>query len=227
MLFWIRMTENLHELSALYALDALTGDDRARFERHLEECDECRGQLAGLREAGTSLAFAVEGPPPPGELRARILDAARAEGQNVVPLRPRRSLAVSIAAAVAVAATAAAVAFGVWAASLPHSLSGERAAVRILSDPNARHVPVANPKGELVVAPSGQAVLNVSLPAPPKGKTYEAWVAAPSAKRAGEFDGHTVRLTQRVPDGARVMVTVERSGGVDRPTSSPLLIVRA
>ena len=221
------MNENVHELSALYALDALTGEDRARFERHLDECEECREQLAGLRDAGAAMAFAVEGPPPPAALRDRILVAARAEGQNVVPLQRRRSLAVSVAAAVAVAASAAAVSLGVWAASLHHSLSGERAAVRILSDPNARHVPVARPKGELVVAPSGEAVLSVSLPAPPKGKTYEAWVAAPAAKRAGEFDGRTVRLTQRVPSGARVMVTVERSGGVDSPTSSPLLTVRA
>ena len=221
------MTENVHELSALYALDALTGEDRARFERHLDECEDCRTQLAGLREAGSALAFAVEGPPPPAGLRDRILDAARAEPQNVVPLRPRRSLAVSIAAAVAVAATAAAVSFGVWSASLHHSLADERAAVRILSDPNARHVSVASPRGELVVAPSGEAVLSVTLPSPPKGKTYEAWVAAPSAKRAGEFDGRTVRLTQRVPIGAQVMVTLERSGGVDSPTSSPLVIVRA
>jgi len=221
------MTENVHELSALYALDALTGEDRARFERHLDECEECREQLSGLREAGSALAFAVEGPPPPAELRQRVLDAARAEPQNVVPLRPRRSLAVSIASAVAVAATAAAVSFGVWSVSLHDSLSNERAAVRILSDPNARHVRVASPKGELVVAPSGEAVLSVSLPSPPKGKTYEAWVAAPGAKRAGEFDGRTVRLTQRVPVGAQVMVTLERSGGVDSPTSSPLITVRA
>lgn len=221
------MTENVHELSALYALDALTGEDRARFEGHLDECEDCREQLAGLRAAGSAMAFAVEGPPPPLELRERILDAARAEGQNVVPLQRRRSLAVSIAAAVAVAASAAAVSLGVWAASLHHSLAGERAAVRILADPNARHVPVPSPKGELVVAPSGEAVLSVSLPAPPKGKTYEAWVAAPAATRAGEFDGRTVRLTQRVPAGAQVMVTVERSGGVDSPTSTPLLTVRA
>lgn len=221
------MTENVHELSALYALDALAGADRERFEQHLDECDDCRAQLAGLRDAGSALAFAVEGPPPPAELRERVLAAARAEPQNVVPLRPRRSLAVSVAAAVAVAATAAAVSLGVWSASLHHSLSDERAAVRILSDPNARHLAVARPKGELVIAPSGEAVLSVSLPSLPKGKTYEAWVAAPGAKRAGEFTGRTVRLTQHVPVGAQVMVTIERSGGVDSPTSSPLVTVRA
>ena len=89
------MADDLHELSALYALDVLSGDERARFEQHLDECERCRAEIDGLRDAATSLAFAVDGPPPPAELRARILDAARAEGQNVVPLRPRRSFAVS------------------------------------------------------------------------------------------------------------------------------------
>jgi anti-sigma factor RsiW len=216
-------SDDLHELSALYALDALTGDDRARFEEHLERCDRCRDELAGLRGAASALAFAVEGPRPPAALRGRILDAVGAEGQTVLPLRPRRTIAVAVAAA----ATAAAVAFGVWAASLHSSLAHERAAVRVLGDPNARRVPVSGARGQLVVAQSGDAVLAVALPAPPKGKTYEAWIANGSVRRAGEFDGRTLSLTGRVERGARVLVTLERAGGVDAPTSQPLLSARA
>ena len=219
--------DDLHELSALYALDALTGEDRARFQEHLEDCDRCREEMAGLRGAASALAFAVEGPPPPGALRERILDAARAEGQNVVPLRPRRSVAVSAAAALAVAATAAAVAFGVWAASLHSSLTHERSAVRVLGDPAARHVPVSGARGQLVVAPSGDAVLAVALPAPPSGKTYEAWIANGTVHRAGEFDGRTLVVHGHVAHGAKVLVTLERAGGVDAPTSQPLLSARA
>ena len=37
----------------------------------------------------SALAFAVESPAPPAALRSRILEAARAERPNVVPLRPR------------------------------------------------------------------------------------------------------------------------------------------
>ncbi len=165
------MPDDVHELSALYALDVLDDDDRASFERHLDECDRCRSELAGLRDAAGSLAFAVEGPAPPPDLRSRILDAARAERQNVVPFRPRRSFAVSVAAAVAVAASAAAVALGVWAASLHRSLSHERVTVSVLSDTRARHIPLRGARGQLVVAPSGQAVLALDLPKLPKGKT--------------------------------------------------------
>jgi anti-sigma factor RsiW len=221
------MAEDLHELSALYALDALDGEDRARFEAHLAGCAECRSELASLQGTAAALAFAVEGPAPPPALRGRILDAAHDEGQNVVPLRPRRSVAVSVAAAVAVAATAAAVAFGIWAASLHQSLAHERTAVNILSDPGARHVVLSGAPGELVVAPSGAAVLAVRLPAPPKGKTYEAWVADGTVHRAGQFSGKTFALQERVAPGAQVMVTLENAGGVDAPTSKPLFSARA
>jgi hypothetical protein len=221
------MAEDPHELSALYALDALTGEDLARFEAHLVDCDRCSQELAGLRGAAASLAFAVEGPGPPPSLRGRILDAAHAEGQNVVPFPARRSVAVSIAAAIAVAATAAAVGLGIWDAALHHSLSNDRSALNILGDPNARHVAVTGAPGELVVAPSGAAVLAVRLPIPPKGKTYEAWVADSAVHRAGQFSGSTFALKERVAHGAQVMVTLENEGGVDAPTSKPLLSARA
>ncbi|MGH3001676.1 MAG: anti-sigma factor domain-containing protein [Gaiellaceae bacterium] len=219
--------DDLHELSALYVLDVLHGDDRERFEAHLEHCEDCRGSLDELRGAAGALAFAEAGPEPPAALRGRILAAAAAERPNVVPLRARRSIAVSVAAAVAVAATAAAVAFGVWAATLHHSLSNERAATRVLANPLARHVPIPGRRGELVVAPSGRAVLTVDLPKPPDGLTYEAWVADPAVRRAGTFSGQTTTLSTRVPRGARVMVTLEHSGGVDAPTQQPLLVVRS
>ena len=219
------MTNDLHELSALYALDALADEDRARFEAHLAECDECRRELASLNDTTAALAFAVEGPAPPNALRGRIVEAARAESQNVVPLR-RRSIGTSVAAVIAVAATAAAVGFGIWAATLHHSLAHQQTAVRVLGDPSSRRVPLSGANGALVVAPSGDAVLAVRLPALPKGKTYEAWIADGSVRRAGQFAGGTFALTRRIGNGARVLVTVEKSGGVDAPTSQPVLSAR-
>jgi anti-sigma factor RsiW len=220
------MADDLHTLSAPYALDALPPDERERFEEHLRTCERCRAELAGLQGAASSLAFAVDGPAPPAALRAAILDVARAERPNVVPLRPRRTF-TSVAAAVAVAASAAAVGLGVWAASLHDSLTQSRAAVAVLGDPASRHVRVGSGMGELVVAPSGKAVLAVRLPKLASGKTYEAWIADPTVRRAGQFDGNAFTLPRRVAHGAQVMVTVERSGGVDAPTSKPLFTLRA
>ena len=219
------MPDELHELSALYALDVLDADERARFEAHLAECERCSQELAGMRDAASGLGF-VEGPAPPAALRTSILAAARAEPPNVVPLA-RRSPATAVVAVLAIAASAAAIGLGIWAAALHHSLSQERSATNVLRDPHARRLAVPGTPGALVVAPSGDAVLTVSLPSPPPGKTYEAWVAGKGVHAAGTFSGGLVKLTQPVERGEQVMVTLERSGGVDAPTRAPLLRVRA
>jgi anti-sigma factor RsiW len=221
------MADNPHELSALYALDVLDDEERARYEEHLAACEQCQGDLRGLREAAAGIGFVASGPPPSPELRDRILEQARTERPNVVELRPRRpSLAVSVAAVVAVATAAAAVALGVWAASLHHSLSHEQAAVRVLGNPHARHVAVAGVPGSLVVAPSGRAALAVDLPAPPAGKTYEAWVIDDGVHRDRLFNGAPTLLERRVHPGVTVKVTLEPDGGVDAPTTVPLLSAR-
>ena len=63
----------------------------------------------------------------------------------------------------------------------------------------------------------------------PEGKTYEAWVIRDgAAKRAGLFSGTTVLRIQRpVKPGSVVAVTLERSGGVDQPTTKPLAATEA
>ena len=217
------MAEDIHEFSALYALDVLDPEERERYEEHLAGCERCRRELRSLGEAGAALAYTEEAPAPPEELRSRILEQARAEPSNVVPLRPRRSIAVSVAATLAVAATAAAVALGIWSASLHNSLTSERAAVQVLGDPNARHVPVQGAPGALVVTPSGKAALAVDLPPPPKGKTYETWVIDQRVHRDRLFDGRPAVLDRKLQPGVTVKVTVEPSGGVDAPTTQPIL----
>ena len=122
------MSSDLHELVAPYALDALDADERARFERHLAECERCSSQLMGLQEAAGALAYAVEGPEPPASLRSRILEEARRDDLGKVVPFPRRSWALPAVAAVAAAAACLAVGLGIWATSLSRSLDRERSA---------------------------------------------------------------------------------------------------
>ena len=67
-----------HTLTGVYALDALdTAAEVARFERHLNRCDSCTGEVRGFRETATRLAMAVA-QPPPASLRAAVMaDVAR------------------------------------------------------------------------------------------------------------------------------------------------------
>ena len=206
---------DLHELVAAYALDALDDDERAAFEEHLADCEQCAAELPTLRATAAALAYVPESPPPPEELRDRVLGTARAERPNVVPLRPRRTLALGAVAAVAVAA---AVALAVWNVSLHNNSNAALATY-----------PLEGASGELAVAGSGHAALVLcGLANAPSGKTYEAWVlTGKAAARAGEFHGGNrcfgFTLTRPVPSGSRVAVTVEPAGGSDQPTSMPII----
>jgi anti-sigma-K factor RskA len=204
----------IHELSAAYALDALDGAERNEFEEHMRHCAECQDTVASFQEAASALAFQAEMPPPPAALRNHILDQARRERGNVVPLRSRWPFRA--AAAVAAVAAAAAIGLGIWAASL-HNELGER--------PEA--VPITGASGSVIVTPDDEATLVVSdLPPAPAGKTYEAWVIERGkAAPAGTFGGGervALQLTRDVVKGAVVAVTLERAGGVASPTTKPL-----
>jgi anti-sigma factor RsiW len=224
--------ESIHQLTPAYALDALDPDEEREYEEHLARCERCREDLASFAEAATSLAYGVESPAPPPGLRDRILEQARSERPNVVPLRPAWR---SWPAAAAAVAACAALGLGIWAASLSSSLDSERTAreqqqrvVSILGDPTSRSLGLSGSHGRLFVARTGAAALLVTgLERAPRGKTYEAWVIQRGTpRRAGTFRGGeeptAVRLTRPVPEGAIVAVTLERAPGVDAPTRSPL-----
>ena len=84
------MDAETHELIAGYALDALDEADRARAKELLASSEEAREELRSLTEVAAAMATASAGPAPAAGLRDRILDAARAEPQNVVSLEERR-----------------------------------------------------------------------------------------------------------------------------------------
>jgi anti-sigma-K factor RskA len=223
----------LHDLTAAYALNALDAEDARRYEAHLARCERCQSELADLSESAGALAYAADAPIPSAELRARILERARAERANVVPLQPRWVRPVIAAAAVA---ACAAIGFGVWAFSLSSTLDRREAdlarqqrVTQILAQPGSNRISFS--RGTLVVAPDGKGALLLNkLAEVGSGRTYEAWVADGGAPRpAGLFGGGTtvaVLLGQPVRDGATVMVTEEKAGGTQAPSQAPFLIVR-
>jgi anti-sigma factor RsiW len=80
---------DIHDLVAPYALGALDGAERTRFEEHLAACPTCRAELPGLRGAAAALALDVDEAEPRPGLRGRILIAAREERAEQAPVRLR------------------------------------------------------------------------------------------------------------------------------------------
>lgn len=209
--------EEIHELTAAYALDALDEGDAREYEEHLRACPRCRDELRELSEAASTLAYAAPAPAPPPALRERVLDEVRRNGSNVVPLRARRTFLAT--AAVAAVAACVAIGLGFWAFSLQDSLNEEREANQTTS--------LAGGRGKLVVGDDRSAVLILyGVPAAPVGKDYEAWVARDGAvEPAGVFEGgreRVVTLNKPVPPDASVMVTLEQEGGVAQPEGEVL-----
>jgi anti-sigma factor RsiW len=198
--------EDLHELIAAYALGVLDDTERRAYETHLAGCEQCKADLAELRETVGALALAVEPATPPDGLRGRILAAAREAGpSNVVAIRSsrRRFVVAGVAAAVA----AAVLTIGLYAA-----FSG--------GSPNKR-LAISTTDGVTKVTVSG-------FDPAPNGKVYELWVIEGKTppRPAGLFPGgaeQVVTLTRPAPTGSTVAVTLERAGGAQAPTP-PVLV---
>jgi hypothetical protein len=172
---------------------------------------------------------------PPAALRTRILAEGGSERPQVVQVRERRRWTFPATTGLAAAAACAAIALGIWSLTLSSSLSDERAAlerseeaVSALAQADARRIPLTGAEGLLVVNSEGEAWLVVSgLEAAPSDQTYEAWViedgdAAPAGLFPGGGARTIVKLSRQVRAGSAVAVTLERAGGVDRPSREPL-----
>jgi anti-sigma-K factor RskA len=232
-----------HTLAGAYALDALDGPDRARFERHAARCQECTREVAGLREATARLAAAAAAQPP-----AALKEALRAETARTRQLppvtrdsyatgrtRPRlgvRRLALVLGGAAAVAAVT------VWVTASLGPPAGQPAASReiatVLTAPDAVKMTAAvrtggtativmsHHDGMLVFAAAGLRQL-------PAAQHYELWLIGSGQDRpAGRLPTPSHGMTGPVVaaglrSGDRLGLTVESAAGTRRPTTPMIL----
>ena len=128
--------QDLHTLTGAYALDALDpGRELTRFNRHLDRCQSCAGEVRGFREVATAMAIAATTEPPP-EMRDQVM-AAVARTRQLSPeirthARPRRTRGTTpwipwLSGAIATAAIAVAVFFGFAQAHTRSELNQARA----------------------------------------------------------------------------------------------------
>ncbi len=194
------MEETIHDLTAAYALDALEPDETRRLRgapRDVRELPARRSPTSA--RSPRELAFAGSPASPPPALRERILEAARAERPNVVPLRPRwREPLVARRR-------------GRGVRRPRRSGSGTSRSTtssRTRRTRRSTRVPVTGASGSVVVSSSGTAALVLDRPRRrAAGKTYEAWVIRrPNAPApAGLFrggPGTTVRPDRAAPSSA-------------------------
>ncbi|WP_205473217.1 anti-sigma factor domain-containing protein [Nocardioides sp. SYSU D00038] len=178
----------IHALSGAYAVDALDDLEKARFERHLAGCEDCRLEVDSLREAATLLADTTMVAPPEG-LRARVLDQVA----TVRPLPPvgegpalpgagERSVRRRFTAFVA--AAAAVVAIGVGGAVAWDQVNDDAQPSRVeqvLAAPDAERFTQEFPDGATATVVrskelNGAVLVTSAMPAAPSGHSYVLWL---------------------------------------------------
>jgi anti-sigma-K factor RskA len=224
--------DEFEELAGAYAIGALTEEERVMAEEHLASCDK-HPELARLQGVARSLAFAAPEMDPPATLKARLMDAIRAEAGPAPAAQPapparRRGLAEVISGwfsnprtgyALAGVMSVLVAALVVWNVSLQGEESNQLV-VQLSGEAT----------GQLIYLKDQQlAVMELQgLDDLPAGKVYEAWaitgtVASPigtftssggQASTALAFDRSAVDV---------VGITIEDAPGAQAPSMAPII----
>ncbi|GAA2934436.1 anti-sigma factor [Streptomyces enissocaesilis] len=247
-------TAELHTLTGAYALHALTAEERAEFELHLEDCPSCTQEVRELTATAARLGLAMT-VTPPAALKEQVMRRITTERQDPprvplptqVPFHRRRSRVLP--RLVLAACLAAAAAFGgvaVWQhqeaqdaqeqAQRAQQQSETLASVLTAPDAKVTTGKIADGvTGTVIVSRERDkaAFLASGMPEPPSGKVYQLWFDDGGTMRsAGLMDrsalsGPATAVLMDGPVGtARGMgITVEPAGGSARPTTDPLALM--
>src|ERR1700678_2750796 len=244
--------EQYSEDLALYALDALRGEDRVRVDEHLSTCAACRLELEQLRGDTALLALSTAGPRPPQRARQRLLAAVAREGRapRVVKSSPRRSWR----GALGWAATAAVVIFALSLWREKSALRGRLASAGSQAAKSTRELeelrriaaPILEPEAQRVTLvstktppqPQGKAFylrsrgslvfLANNMPALPAQKVYELWLI-PAGVFKPDAHGSASVVNPPLPGGVEAKafaITVENDAGAATPTM-PIVMMGA
>jgi anti-sigma-K factor RskA len=239
------LRHDLHTLTGAYALDAIDGAERDRFEHHLNRCQLCSHEVRGLRETATRLAMAVALLPPP-QLRERVL-AAAARTRQLPPLtdvgpqpQPRARWLPRMALGLAAVSIAAVIALGFTLAAKQRQLDAanaqQGAVAAVLNSPGAKLRTQRTAVGgtaTVVVSRRQRKMVFTTTGLPPlaSSKVYQAWLLGPPRTRSAGLlpppsAGKTVPLlASGLTPGDSFGVTVEPAGGTAQPTTNPIVVI--
>lgn len=255
--------DDMLDMVALYALGSLSPADAAAVRSHIKQCPECRAEYDALRPTVNALAQSAEacddpttGTTFPSELiKARVMKTVRGEAARpAAPVREKISRAIVWPAYIVAAAC---VALSIWATGsnflMETKLHSEQEQVAVLTrqvratnataaaqkvmiadlmDSASQRYTVAN--GEVVRHGERVYIAMHSMPLPPKGHVYQAWMLhkgakdmTPGATFMPETGGvAVVSLPPHASTMDAVAVSVEPEGGSKAPTTKPEFVVK-
>jgi anti-sigma-K factor RskA len=238
------MSDELNVLAGAYALDALDDDERAVFEEHLQTCEGCTDEVAGLRLTAAELSRTTETAPPP-QLRADVLAAI----SQVRPLPPvvdnvivlhRARAARSVWQLVAAACALVAIAVSGWGyaqhRNADRAASAQSTVQQLLQASDLRATTTALAQGSGTVLYSAQehrvVLIGHGMPTLASGKTYQLWMLSADGKAVsgGTFKTDSagdaqVPVTGDLTGVAKMAISVEPAGGSPQPTQGTVQLL--
>jgi anti-sigma-K factor RskA len=234
--------DDIQDLLAAYALDALEPEEIARLHTLLADRPDLRATLAELRATANQLPYALPEAVPPPELRQRVLDYATGRATRSPASRGRapgraRGWLLALGSLAAAAVIAAAIGWGQAIGARNELARAQTELVRARQDLAAAQQVIAQLQGDaghgtMVRTNSGETILAVKLPALQRGRTYQLWRIQGSNQpaSAGLFtvdqQGYgTIAMPagQQPQPGETFAVTDEPDGGSPGPTTQPLI----
>lgn len=221
---------DIHKLTGAYALDAVDDLERAAFERHLVECDDCRTEVASLRETTALLAESVA-VTPPASLRDSVLSGITQVRPLPPIVAPRRAAWFPVLVAASIVAILG-IAAAVWQPWTPSDNGSLTATEQVLRATDAQSVALdlgAAGQATVTRSPSlGKAVIATKgMVSAPTGKVYELWlqsdegIMVPAGLMPNKPD-NTIVLEGDASTAKAAGITIEPAGGSEKPTSAPI-----
>lgn len=219
--------ERFEELKEAYALGAVSEEEQRAVEEYLADHPELRHEIEELSTLSNLLAFSPAEYEPPPALRRNIMSAVKAEAseqstegrstlQRLWSHLSLQRLALGAAAAVLVVLLS-------WNISLQMEGDG------LQSFELQGSGPAEDVQAEVVEMEEDRFVLVASnMPSMPEDQICQIWVIENGEpKPAGTFhpeDGLAAApVTEPLQGAEAVAVTVEPAGGLNQPTSDPVL----
>lgn len=219
---------------AAYALGLLSSPEAESVVAHMQTCQQCREEYRLLHPAVTALAYSAQsGADASPLLKARVMRRVRTEAAR------RSQPPTWILYGTAAACLAIAIFTGLADLSLNHRLNLNRAQNAALAQTIADLAAADSQRyrfagGEVLTRGTHLYIAMHDLPAPPRGRVYQAWTLPKASKtmapsltfEPGKGGTTIVRLPQAATAVTAVAVSVEPEGGSKQPTTKPIAVVR-
>lgn len=239
-------------LAGAYALDAVSADEAAAYEAHLERSQDARNEHTELQDTAVLLGLAVPPVQPSDLLKQRLMATIAGTPQLPADVRPTaptprtpaeakarnrwaRPLATLASVAAAVALVVGGLAIGTGQLNpAPDYQSSQLAEITAAAD--VRELTTQPQPGVSVTlrwSPelASSALIVDGMDPAPAGSVYQLWYIGETGPRAAGFlrvtagDEAWSVLEGDMGAGDVVGVTLEPAGGSDQPTTDPLMVV--